>query len=112
MLVLWAWFGETTPRYGPNLGFQGASAGGAPPNKRLKLTGHRALQISVLPSGHEIKRLQLPGHLGRQLSREPLDGTNQSLLEQDCGDTVKFHQMTRPWHQHACRVRLGAALAR
>jgi hypothetical protein len=43
--------------------------------KRLKLTGHRALQISVLPSGHETKRFQLPGHLGRQLSREPLDGT-------------------------------------
>jgi hypothetical protein len=47
-----------------------------PPNKRLKLTGHRALQISVLPSGHEIKRFQLPGHLGRQLSREPLGGTS------------------------------------
>jgi GNAT superfamily N-acetyltransferase len=45
-----------------------------PPNKRLKLTGHRALQISVLPSGHEIKRFQLSGHLGRQLSREPLGG--------------------------------------
>ncbi len=47
---------------------------GLPPNKRLKLTGHRALQISVLPSCHEIQRFQLPGHLGRQLSREPLDG--------------------------------------
>jgi hypothetical protein len=46
-----------------------------PPNKRLKLTGHRALQISVLPSGHEIKRFQRPGHQGRQLSREPLGGT-------------------------------------
>ena len=43
-----------------------------PPNKRLKLTGHRAFQISVLPFGHEIRRFQLPGHLGRQLSREPL----------------------------------------
>ena len=42
--------------------------------KRLKLTGHRALQISVLPSGHEIRRFQLPGLLGRQLSREPLGG--------------------------------------
>jgi hypothetical protein len=41
--------------------------------KRLKLTGHRAFQISVLPFGHETKRFQLPGHLGRQLSREPLD---------------------------------------
>ena len=46
----------------------------APSNKRLKLTGHRALQTSVLPSGHETKRFQLPGHLGRQLSREPLGG--------------------------------------
>ena len=43
-----------------------------PPNKRLKLTGHRALQISVLPFGHETRRFQRPGHLGRQLSREPL----------------------------------------
>jgi hypothetical protein len=25
-----------------------------PPNKRLKLTGHRAFQFSVLPFGHEI----------------------------------------------------------
>jgi hypothetical protein len=80
--------------------------------KRLKLTGHRALQISVLPSGHEIKRFQLPGHLGRQHSREPLDGTNQLPLEQDCGGAVKFPQRMRPWHQYACRVRLGAALAR
>ena len=47
-----------------------------PPNKRLKLTGHRALQISVLPFGHETKRFQLPGHLGRQLSREPLGGSS------------------------------------
>jgi hypothetical protein len=46
-----------------------------PPNKRLKLTGHRALQISVLPFGHEITRFQLPGHRGRQLSREPLGST-------------------------------------
>jgi hypothetical protein len=45
-----------------------------PPNKRLKLTGHRALQISVLPSGRETKRFQLSGHRGRQLSREPLGG--------------------------------------
>jgi len=29
--------------------------------KRLKLTGHRALQISVLPFGHEIQRFQLRG---------------------------------------------------
>jgi tetratricopeptide (TPR) repeat protein len=28
----------------------------------------------VLPFGHETKRFQLPGHLGRQLSREPLGG--------------------------------------
>jgi len=28
----------------------------------------------VLPSGHEIKRFQPPGHLGRQLTREPLGG--------------------------------------
>jgi len=48
----------------------------APSNKRLKLTGHRALQISVLPFGHETKRFQRPGHLGRQLSREPLGGTS------------------------------------
>ena len=48
----------------------------APSNKRLKLTGHRALQISVLPFGHETKRFQLTGHRGRQLSREPLDGTS------------------------------------
>ena len=45
-----------------------------PPNKRLKLTGHSSLQISVLPSGHETRRFQLPGHRGRQLSREPLGG--------------------------------------
>ena len=45
-------------------------------NKRLKLTGHRALQISVLPFGHEIQRFQLPGHRGRQLSREPLGGAS------------------------------------
>jgi hypothetical protein len=43
-----------------------------PPNNRLKLHGHHALQIFVLPSGHENRRFQLPGHLGRQLSREPL----------------------------------------
>jgi len=30
----------------------------------------------VLPFGHETKRFQLPGHLGRQLSREPLGGTS------------------------------------
>jgi hypothetical protein len=54
---------------------------GLPPNKRLKLTGHRALQISVLPSGHEIKRFQLPGHLGRQLSREPLGGIGSNMYE-------------------------------
>jgi hypothetical protein len=42
--------------------------------KRLKLTGHRALQISVLPFRHETKRFQRPGHQGRQLSREPLGG--------------------------------------
>jgi hypothetical protein len=47
---------------------------GAPPNKRLKLTGHRALQTSVLPFGHETRRFQPPGHRGRQLSREPLGG--------------------------------------
>jgi hypothetical protein len=46
------------------------------PNKRLKLTGHRAPHISVLPFGHETKRFQLPGHLGRQLSREPLGGAD------------------------------------
>jgi len=51
-----------------------------PPNKRLKLTGHRALQISVLPSGHEIQRFQLPGHRGRQLSREPLGGSAIDFL--------------------------------
>jgi hypothetical protein len=48
-------------------------------NKRLKLTGHRALQISVLPFGRETKRFQLPGHQGRQLSREPL-GRNAIYL--------------------------------
>ncbi len=53
----------------------------APPNKRLKLTGHRALQISVLPSGHETKRFQLLGHLGRQLSREPLGGAVRAFGE-------------------------------
>jgi hypothetical protein len=74
--VLWAWFGEATPRYRPDLALQGSSAGGAPPNKRLKLTGHRALQIFVLPSGHEIKRFQLPGHLGRQLSTQALGGVS------------------------------------
>jgi hypothetical protein len=36
--------------------------------KRLKLTGHRSLQISVLPSGHEIKRFQLPGHRAGSLA--------------------------------------------
>jgi hypothetical protein len=48
----------------------------ATPNKRLKLTGHRAFQFSVLPSGHENKRFQPPGHRGRQLSREPLGGAS------------------------------------
>jgi len=47
--------------------------------KRLKLTGHRALQISVLPSGHKITRFQLPGHQGRQLSREPLGGVDDVI---------------------------------
>jgi hypothetical protein len=32
----------------------------APSNKRLKLPGHRALQISVLPSGHEISGSSFP----------------------------------------------------
>jgi hypothetical protein len=32
----------------------------APPNKRLKLTGHRALQTSVLPFGHEISGSSYP----------------------------------------------------
>ena len=50
---------------------------GAPPNKRLKLTGHRAFQFSVLPFGHETRRFQLPGHRGRQLSREPLGGCGE-----------------------------------
>jgi methyltransferase (TIGR00027 family) len=49
-----------------------------PPNKRLKLTGHRTLKNSVLPFGHETKRFQLPGHLGRQLSREPLGGDREA----------------------------------
>ena len=57
-----------------DLGGRHPSVARAPPNKRLNLTSHRALQISVLPSGHEIKRFQLPGHLGRQLSRDPLCG--------------------------------------
>ena len=51
--------------------------------KRLKLTGHRAVQFSVLPFSHETKRFQLPGHRGRQLSREPLGGTANVLPE--CG---------------------------
>jgi hypothetical protein len=29
----------------------------------------------VLPFGHETRRFQLPGHPGRQLSREPLGGS-------------------------------------
>jgi protein-S-isoprenylcysteine O-methyltransferase Ste14 len=32
----------------------------------------------LLPSGHEIKRFQLPGHLGRQLSREPIGGGKEN----------------------------------
>jgi hypothetical protein len=36
--------------------------------KRLKLTGHRALQISVLPSGHETKRFQPAGHRAGSLA--------------------------------------------
>jgi hypothetical protein len=51
----------------------------APPNKRLKLTRHSSLQISVLPFGHEFKRFQLSGHRGRQLSREPLGGNRAPL---------------------------------
>jgi len=52
--------GETT---------SGSSLGGdAPPNKRLKLTGHRALQISVLPFGHENKWFQPSGHLAGSLA--------------------------------------------
>jgi len=35
----------------------------SPPNKRLKLTGHRALQTSVLLFGHETRRFQPAGHL-------------------------------------------------
>jgi hypothetical protein len=54
--------------------------------KRLKLTGHRALQISVLPFGHEIKRFQLPGHRGRQLSREPLGGTSAEAAQKGRGE--------------------------
>jgi hypothetical protein len=57
-----------------------------PPNKRLKLTGHRALQISVLPSRHEIMRFQLPGHQGRQLSREPLGGTSAEAAQKGRGE--------------------------
>ena len=53
----------------------------APSNKRLKLTGHRALQISVLLSGHETKRFQLPGHLGRQLSRQAVRRRNEVPLQ-------------------------------
>ena len=48
----------------------------APSNKRLKHTRHSSLMPSVLPSGGIIRRFQPPGHLGRQLSREPLDGTS------------------------------------
>ena len=33
----------------------------------------------MLPFGHETKRFQRPGHLGRQLSREPLGGTGDRL---------------------------------
>jgi hypothetical protein len=47
--------------------------------KRLKLTGHRALQISVLPFGHETGRFQLLGHRARQLSRDPLGGSPVDL---------------------------------
>jgi len=49
-----------------------------PQDKRLKLPGHRALQIPVLPFGHETERFPLPGHLGRQRSREPFDSTPRS----------------------------------
>jgi hypothetical protein len=48
-----------------------------PPDKRLKLTGNPALQIFVLPFRHETKWFQLPGHPGRQLSREPLGGNQR-----------------------------------
>jgi hypothetical protein len=51
-----------------------------PPNKRLKLTGHSSLHVSVLPFGHDTKRFQLPGHLGRQLSREPLGGGSCAVV--------------------------------
>jgi len=64
---------------------------GAQPNK-LKLTGHRALQISVLPFGHEIKRFQLPGHQGRQLSREPLGGAIGSVQSLD-SDVIGIRRM-------------------
>ena len=35
----------------------------------------------MLPVGHETKRFQLPSHLGRQLSREPLGGGATVELE-------------------------------
>jgi hypothetical protein len=60
------------------------------PNKRRKLTGRRALQISVLPSGHEIKRFQLPGHLGRKLSREPLGGGMWAALDSSPSSTDRI----------------------
>jgi hypothetical protein len=48
-----------------------------PPDDRLKLTGNPTLQISVLPFRHETEWFQLPGHPGRQLSREPLGGNQR-----------------------------------
>jgi hypothetical protein len=50
------------------------------PNKRLKLTGHSSPLSTVLLFGIETKRFQLPGHPGRQLSREPLGGSPVHLL--------------------------------
>ena len=46
------------------------------PNKRLKLAGHSSPLSAVVPLGNETRRFQPAGHRGRQLSREPLGGTD------------------------------------
>jgi len=51
----------------------------APPNKRLKLTGHSSPLSAVVPLGNETRRFQPAGHRGRQLSREPLGGSRNMM---------------------------------